>query len=358
MAEKKKVKLRGLGRMKKLDLCPFTVKMAAMLDAGLPLVQTLEALEEQTATPEFKVVIQHLHSRIEQGDNFAEALSVYEPLFGDLYISMIRAGEMGGGLAEVSARLGSYIESSQALIRKIKSALTYPVIVLVLATIISSIMILIVVPQFGEIYEGFDAKLPGPTQALIDFSDFVKGHAILFFSGLGIWIYVMIHIKKTDRGSYLWAKYILKAPVAGSLIEKIALARMSRTFASMLRSGVPIIKTIDVCSSAMGNKYLGQAMAGTGKDIEGGAQIAESLQRAKIFPPMLLHMVRAGEKTGNIDGMMEKVAYFYEDEVENTLEGLASMIEPLLMAFLGVVIGGIVICMFLPIFKMHEIINV
>jgi len=354
---KKSKRIRGIGRMKKKDLCPFTVKLAAMLDAGLPLVQSMEALSEQCVTPEFSEVVVYLRERIESGDSFAEALQYYKPLFGDLYISMIQAGEIGGGLAEVTTRLGVYMEASQALVRKVKSALTYPVIVLLIASVLSALMILFVVPQFASIYDGFDAKLPAPTQFLINVSDYVKSKVLMVIVVSAVWIYIMITLKKTEQGGMIWDRFILKAPVAGNLIEKIALARMARTFASMLRSGVPILRTLEVCAQAMGNKHLGLAMTHAGKGIEGGSGIAESLAKENIFPPMLLHMVRAGEKTGNVDGMLEKVASFYEDEVANLLESLASMIEPLLMAFLGIVIGGIVICMFLPIFKMGEIVN-
>lgn len=353
----KERRVRGMRKIRLRELCPFTQKLAAMLDAGLPLIQCLEALSEQTENREFEKVIIHLRERIEAGDSFAEALATFEELFGELYVSMIRAGEMGGGLAEVSARLASYLESSAALRRRVISALTYPVVVLILAGILTVAMLVFIVPVFDDIYSGFDAKLPGPTQMLVRISNLIRNQApfvIVILGGAG---YAFHRFKKTDRGAYLFDKYLLKTPVAGPLTEKIALARMSRTFASLIRSGVPILKTMEIVAKATGNCFIRTALSECGTDIEGGSTIAVSLKRTNRFPPMVIHMVSAGEKTGNIDGMLEKVADFYEDEVTNSLESLASMIEPLLMAFLGVVIGGIVICMFLPIFKMHEIVD-
>ena len=356
-ARPRRVRIRGLRKIKNTELGPFTQKLAAMLDAGLPLIQCMEALSEQTDNPEFRKIIISLKERIEGGDSFAEALRRYDMLFGDLYVNMIQAGEIGGGLSEVTERLASYLEASASLRRRVKAAMTYPVIVMVLAMILTIAMLVFIVPTFAEIYKDFDATLPGPTQMLVKISEILRGYAPWVLLAGGAAGYGLHRFKKTEQGGLIFDRYVLRSPVAGPLIEKIALARMSRTFASLVRSGVPILKTLEIVSQATGNKYIGKALSRCEGDIEGGANIASSLKSTNQFPPMVIHMIAAGEKTGDIDGMLEKVADFYEDEVTNSLESLSSMIEPLLMAFLGVVIGGIVICMFLPIFKMHEIVQ-
>lgn len=350
-------RVKGARKIRKNEVAPFTQKLAAMLDAGLPLVQCLNALSEQTEDPNFRLVLEDITSRVEGGAAFAEALKSYPNIFGNLYINMIRAGELSGSLSEVAARLASYLEASSAMVRKVKSALTYPAVVVTLAILLSIAMLVFIVPVFDDIFEGFDAELPIPTQILINISNTMRDNAlyvILIIIGI---VLLLRYLKKTPQGAMAFDSFLLKAPIAGNLIEKIALARMSRTFASLLRSGVPILQTIEIVSQATGNRIIGSALAGCGSDIEGGSNIGYSLKKTGRFPPMVIHMVSAGEKTGNIDGMLEKVADFYEDEVSNTLDSLASMIEPLLMAFIGVVIGAIVVCMFLPIFKMHEIVQ-
>jgi type IV pilus assembly protein PilC len=352
----RRVAMRGVGRMRKLDLCPFTQRLAAMLDAGLPLVQCMEALAEQTATPEFQKVVKDLGARIEAGDSFAEALDRYNELFGDLYISMIRAGEMGGGLVEVTQRLAKYMEDSTAMARKVKSAMTYPVVVLCIAVVLTMAMLFFIVPVFANIYADFGAKLPTPTLVLVRISDILRKQAPIVLVLAGVGVYFFRRFVRTEHGAYVFDRYVLKSPVAGPLIMKVAMGRMARTFASMIRSGVPILKTLEIVSQATGNRFIGAALARASARIEGGATLALAMKESGQFPPMVIHMLSAGEKTGNVDGMLEKVADFYEDEVKNALESLSSMIEPFLMAFLGVVVGGIVICMFLPIFKMHEIV--
>lgn len=350
-------KMRGLGRMRKMELCPFTQKLAAMLDAGLPLVQCMEALSEQTSNPDFQKVVKAIGERIEGGDSFAEALERFHELFGDLFISMIRAGEMGGSLAEVTQRLAVYMESSQKMIRKVKSAMTYPVIVMCLAGILTAAMLLFIVPIFANIFADFGAKLPAPTQFLVEVSKILRSYAPFVLAGGGVLVWLFRRFKSTERGAFLCDQYMLRLPVAGPLLEKVAMGRLARTFASMIRSGVNILKSLEIVSAACGNKYIGKAIMDASRKIEGGSGIASAFKESGQFPPMIIHMISAGEKTGNVDGMLEKVADFYEDEVANLLESLSSMIEPLLMAFLGVVIGGIVICMFLPIFKMNEIVQ-
>ncbi len=349
--------IKGVGRIRKLDLCPFTRRLAAMLDAGLPLVQCMEALSEQTETPEFKRIVREVGTRIEGGDSFSEALARYSELFGELYVSMIRAGEIGGGLAEVTNRLASYLETSMAMKRKVKSAMTYPVLVLCFAFLLTTGMIVGIVPVFKTIFNDFGGTLPLPTQILCFISDVLRQYAIFVVLAAGIAFWLLRRYLKTPQGALAFDQYILRAPIAGAIIEKVAIARMARTFSSMLRSGVPILRCMEIVAQATGNRYIGGAFIAAGTKIEGGYPLAKAISESGKFPPMLIHMIAAGEKTGNVDGMLEKVADFYEDEVTNALASLSSMIEPLLMIFLGVVVGGIVISMFLPIFKMPGIVN-
>jgi type IV pilus assembly protein PilC len=352
--------VRGARRIRLVELPAFTLRLSAMLDAGLPLIQCMEALSEQTTNLEFRRIVREIGARIEAGDSFAEALSGYRVLFGDLYVSMIRTGEVGGALAEVMSQLGAYLEASQALRRKVKSALTYPVMVMGLSLVLTAFMILYIVPRFKQIYADFGAldKLPKPTVVLLSISDFVGRNVLLVLAVIVVLVLVLHQLKKTERGALLYARYILKLPVAGPLIEKIALSRMCRTFATLLRSGVPLLRTLEIVGEASGNKYVASWLLNAGREIEAGGALAESFKKWGHFPPMLLHMLSAGEKTGNVDGMLMKVADFYDDEVTNALDALSSMIEPLLMAFLGVVVGGIVICMYMPIFKLSTIVNV
>ncbi len=353
----RKRRVRGIRKIRLVELPAFTLRLAAMLDAGLPLIQCMEALSEQTSNLEFRRIVKSLGARIEAGDSFAEALQGYRMLFGELYVSMVRAGEVGGALAEVMKQLGSYLEASQALRRRVKSAMTYPVMVMGLSLILTAFMILFIVPKFADIYADFGAQLPGPTQTLVDISAFVRRQAPLVAVAIVVLVYGLRQMKRTDRGHLLWDRVVLKAPVAGPLIEKIAISRMSRTFSTLIRSGVPILRTLEIVGEASGNWYIKSWLVNASRDIEGGAALAESFKKHGNFPPMLIHMVSAGEKTGNVDGMLEKVSDFYDDEVTNSLESLSSMIEPLLMAFLGIIIGGIVICMFMPIFKLSTIVN-
>lgn len=349
--------LRGIGKMTKLDLCPFTRRLAAMLDAGLPLVQCMEALSEQTATPEFRQVVKDVGARIEGGDSFSEALNRYKELFGDLYVSMIRAGEVGGGLAEVTDRLAVYLENSMAMKRKVKSAMTYPTVVMSFAFLLTTGMILFIVPVFKGIFADFGGTLPLPTLILVKVSDLMRQFALYMVAAVVAMVWLLRRYLKTPHGAMAFDKHVLRAPVAGKIIEKVAMARMARTFASMLRSGVPILRCMEIVSQATGNRYIGASLVAAGTKIEGGAPLAKAMQESGKFPPMVIHMLSAGEKTGNVDGMLEKVADFYEDEVTNALASLSSMIEPLLMVFLGVIVGGIVVAMFMPIFKLGSLVQ-
>ncbi len=345
------------GKVKAQDLVVFTRQLATMMDAGLPLVQTLNALEEQTDSKAFKPILIQITARVEQGDAFSQALAVHPKVFSKLYVSMVEAGETGGLLAEILDRTASYLESTSRLKKKIKSAMAYPVIVCVIALSIALFLIVKVIPIFADIYKDFGAALPGPTQVLINISDIIRSYFLLTLGTVAGVVIAIMKLKRTKRGTEMWDRTKLRLPVFGKLVHKIAMSRFARTFAALLRSGVPILETLRIVGQSAGNVLVEQAVQAAAVSIEQGQNLAMALGEHKIFPPMLVRMVSAGEQTGKVDTMLEKISDFYDEEIEATLTGLTSLIEPLLIVFLGVVVGSIVICMFLPIFKLNQIVQ-
>jgi len=348
---------RRQGRVKAQDLVVFTRQLATMIDAGLPLVQSLTALEEQTESPTFKPVLRETTEKVEQGHAFSEALEVHPKVFSKLYVSMVEAGETGGLLSEILDRLACYLESSSRLKKKVKSAMTYPVIVCCVAMGIALFLIVKVIPIFGNIYKDFGAQLPMPTQILIDISDIIRTYFLLTLVVLAVAVFGLVKFKRSRRGTALWDRTKLRLPVFGKLVHKICISRFSRTFAALLRSGVPILETLRIVGQSSGNTVVEAAVTKAASSIEHGDNLAAALGQNPIFPPMLVRMISAGEQTGKVDVMLEKISDFYDEEIEATLAGLTSLIEPLLIVFLGVVVGSIVICMFLPIFKLNQIVQ-
>src|SRR5215471_18224241 len=352
----KKGRTQG-GRVALADLVIFTRQLATMIDAGLAMVQCLQALAEQTTNKVMRDVIKDICTRVEGGDSFSEALGKHPKVFSRLYICMVAAGEKGGLLAEILARLAVYLENAARLRKKVKSAMMYPTVVTVVAILITIFLLVKVVPVFAEIFEGFGAKLPAPTQALIDLSKFVTHWIILILLAMGGAIYGWLYFIKTKAGREFWDSQRIKLPIFGVIAHKICLARFTRTLASLIRSGVPILEVLNIVSQTVGNVVMEKAIKTAAVDIERGESISAALSKHSIFPSMILRMITAGEQTGKIDNMLERVSDFLDEEIETTLAGLTALIEPILIVFLGVVIGGMVICMFLPIFKMPEIVN-
>jgi type IV pilus assembly protein PilC len=301
--------------------------------------------------------LREVTARVEQGNSFSEALSEHPKVFTKLYVSMVEAGETGGLLAEILDRLASYLESTARLKKKVKSAMSYPVIVCFIALSIALFLIVKVIPIFAGIYKDFGAALPTPTQILIDISDIIRAYFVLAIGAVGGVIFGFVKFKQTKRGMAMWDRTKLRMPVFGKLIHKIAISRFARTFAALLRSGVPILETLRIVGQSAGNTVVERAVEQTAASIERGDNLAVALGQHPIFPPMLVRMVSAGEQTGKVDVMLEKISDFYDEEIEATLSGLTSLIEPLLIVFLGVVVGSIVICMFLPIFKLNQIVQ-
>lgn len=345
------------GKVRLADQVIFTRQLATMIDAGLAMVQSLQALAEQTTHKVMRDVIKDVCTRVEGGDSFSEALQKHPKVFSRLYVCMVAAGEKGGLLAEILARLAVYLENAARLRKKVKSAMMYPTVVTVVAILITIFLLVKVVPVFGEIFKSFGAELPKPTQFLIDLSNVVKHYIVFILLAGGGAVYGWFHFIKTPAGRQFWDTYRIKLPIFGSIAHKICLARFTRTLASLIRSGVPILEVLQIVSQTVGNVVMEKAIRTAAVDIERGESISVALGKHPIFPSMIIRMVTAGEQTGKIDNMLERIADFLDEEIETTLSGLTALIEPILIVFLGVVVGGMVICMFLPIFKMPEIVN-
>ena len=347
----------GAKKIQNEALPGFSRQLSAMLSAGMPIVSSLDALEEQTDNPNFKIVVRHVRTHIENGSAFSEALRYFPSVFDDLYCNMVKGGESGGQVSETIARLAGFLEASAKLRRKVKSAMMYPVIVLCIAVAIAIAMIVFIVPVFGEMFADFGATLPGPTQFLLNVSDNMRKYGIFILIAIVVGVVVFKKWKATPSGAYAFDAFLLKLPVVGELTRKVASARFARTLGELIRSGVPILQCLEIVSGATGNKVAAQVVINCRKTVEVGEPLSSSMANQSVFPIMLVRMLQAGEKTGQIDEMMDNIATFYDDEVETMLDGLTSLLEPILIVFLGVVIGGIVLCMFLPIFKMGEIVS-
>jgi type IV pilus assembly protein PilC len=337
------------------ELAIFTQQLASLLTAGLPLVQCLEALQDQTEDPCFRIVIRDVRADISQGNSFSSAVRKFPNSFNTLFVSMVEAGEASGGLAEILGKVAGYFESTVKLTKKVKSAMTYPIAVIGLAIALVNVLLIFVIPVFADMFKDFGAKLPAPTQFLIDLSNFMKSYwwAIGLFAYGVFW--VVAKFVKTPNGRRAKDNFLVKAPIFGNLIHKIALSRFCRTYATLIRSGVPILRTLEIVSAASGKVQIEDACEEIAKHVSQGGQVSEVLAANAFFPPMMKHMVKAGESTGNVDGMMTKIADFYDVECEATVAALTSLIEPMLIVFLGIVVGGIVMAMFLPIFQLGAV---
>jgi type IV pilus assembly protein PilC len=321
------------------------------------MVQSLQALAEQTTNKVMKDVIKDICARVEGGDSFSEALTKHPKVFNRLYVCMVSAGEKGGLLAEILARLATYLENTARLRRKVKSACMYPAVVTIVAIGITIFLLVKVVPVFGDVYKSFGSKLPAPTQMLIDVSNFVKAYLLYLMAIAGGGIYGWFAYIKTKKGREFWDRTRIRLPIFGTIAHKICLARFTRTLSSLIRSGVPILEVLAIVANTVGNVVMEKAVRVAAGDIEKGEGIAAALAKHPVFPAMIIRMITAGEQTGKLEGMLERISDFLDEEIETTLNGLTSLIEPLLIVFLGITVGGIAICMFLPIFKLSELVS-
>ena len=348
----KKAKSYKLGMS---ELAIFTSQLASLLQAGLPLVSCLEALQDQTEDQVFRIIIRDVRNDISSGTSFSGAVKRFPKSFNNLFISMVEAGEASGGLAEILGKVAGYFESTVKLTKKVKSAMTYPVAVIGLAVALVNLLLIFVIPVFAAMFKDFGAKLPKPTQMLIDLSDFMKAYWwAVGLTAYGVYYFTNKYIS-TPAGRRHKDLFLVRAPIFGNLVHKIALSRFCRTYATLMRSGVPILRTLEIVASASDMVQVEDACAEVSRHVSQGGQVSEIMATNPFFPPMMKHMVKAGESTGNVDGMMNKIADFYDVECEATVSALTSLIEPILIVFLGVVVGGIVMAMFLPIFQLGAV---
>ena len=357
MKEIKARQLSGSGAKVKLeDLVVFSRQLATMIDAGIPLVQALGILAEQVENKTLKNVVLTVRQDIEAGMSFCDALSKHPAVFSELFINMSRAGEASGMLDDVLDRLASYLEKTASLQRKINSSLVYPTVVIIMAILITAVLLLKVVPTFKGIFDMLGGKLPVPTQILIMVSDLFR---LYFFYALAVLVAVVVAFRKyvsTPKGKYQFDKFQLNVPVLGELFRKVAVAKFSRTFSTLVKSGVAVLNALEIVGKTAGNKVVEEAVSNCRTAVRDGESISQPLIRSKVFPPIVCRMIGVGEQTGQLEKMLSKIADFYDDQVDAAVSGLTSLIEPLVIAFLGIIIGGIVIALFLPIFKITELI--
>lgn len=334
------------------DLVIFTRQFATMIDSGLPLVQCLEIQSKQAPNPTFRKQLVVIKENVESGTTFADALGKFPDTFDDLFRNMIAAGEVGGILDTILNRLAQYLEKADKLKRQIKGAMMYPVIVLLVSMAVVALLLLKVVPTFEEMFAEFGQALPAPTQFVIDLSKWLQANFLYIVVGVVVGGFSLRQFYRTKRGEVVIDAIMLKLPVFGDLLVKSAVARFCRTLGTMIASGVPILEALDICGRTAGNKVIENAVNGVRNAISEGRTIAEPLSEAGVFPEMVCQMIAVGEATGALDVMLGKVADFYEDEVDQAVENLTSMMEPIIIVFLGTIIGGLVIAMYMPIFSM------
>ena len=339
-------------KVTKKDVVIFTRQFSTMIDAGLPLVQGLTILAEQTENKTFKRILKEVVKDVEGGSSLAEAMEKHPQVFDSLFVNLVAAGEVGGILDTILQRLAAYIEKVEKLKSQIKGAMTYPMIVVAIAIIVIAVIMIFVIPVFQEMFSNFGKALPVPTQIVVSMSNFTKGNILYMIGGLILFVFVFKKYRGTTGGRKATDTLALKLPIFGPLLKKVAVARFSRTLGTMISSGVPIITALEIVAKTSGNVVLEEVIFDVRSSIAEGQPIAEPLSENDIFPSMVVQMIAVGEATGALDTMLEKIADFYDDEVDVAVEAMTSMLEPLLMVFLGGAIGGLVIAMYLPIFGM------
>lgn len=356
---KQEAKKKKKGKVKADDLVVFSRQLTTLIESGIPVVECLGILQEQTEHPYFKEVISDIVREVKEGAALSASLSNHRNVFPDIYLSMVEAAEASGNLPEILSRVSMYLEKSSALKKKVTSALYYPAIIVLMAIAITSFLIFKVIPTFKEIFAALGGVLPLPTRMLIAFSDMVRQPAALltFLIILGVGGALAARYIKTDKGKRSFHKLILRLPVFGELAQKLAIAKFSRTFSTLVRSGVPILKCLEIVAKTSGNTIIEDAVMESRQSIQDGQPISLPLEKTGVFPPMVTRMISVGEKSGRIEEMLAKIAQFYEEQTDAMVAGLSSLIEPIVIAFLGVVVGGIVVSLFLPIIKITQYIG-
>jgi type IV pilus assembly protein PilC len=338
------------------DIVIFTRQLSTMIDAGLPLVQCLQILGKQQANLTFKKVLTTIQSDVETGTTLADSMRKHPKAFDNLYANMIEAGELGGILDTILSRLANFKEKAMALQKKIKGAMTYPAICLGISLVILTVILVFVVPVFEKMFKDFGSTLPAPTQVVIDLSNFFKSNIIFIILAVIVLIWIFKKIYTTEKGRLKIDHMILWAPVVGPLVRKVAVSKFTRTLSTMLQSGVPILDALQVVARTSGNMIIERAVIRVAESIAEGRPIAEPLEESGVFPNMVVQMIHVGESVGALDTMLEKIADFYDEEVNQAVDNLTAMIEPFMMVFLGGMIGGLVVAMYLPIFKIASVV--
>lgn len=339
-------------KIKQKDIIIFCRQFSTMIDAGLPIIQCLDILYAQHENKTFKNMLKEIKQNVESGQTFAEALKKHPKQFDDLFINMISAGEAGGVLDTILRRLSAYMEKAAKLKAQIKGAMTYPAVTMVIAIIVVGIIMVFVIPVFEEMFKGMGGALPVPTQIIVNMSRFIKSNILYIIIGIVLAIFAIRRFYKTEKGRALMDDLFLKLPVFGLLIRKAAVSKFTRTMGTMLASGVSILDALDIVAKTAGNKTIEKAVYETRSAIAEGRTMSDPLTESGIFPSMVCQMIAVGESTGALDTMLTKIADFYDEEVDQAVENITSLIEPFMLVFLGVVIGGLVVSMYLPIFKM------
>ena len=353
----REIKMPGFApKVKTKDMVVFTRQFATMIDAGLPVVQGLDVLGSNHDSPAMKKVLIAIKDHVQNGGTLSEAFGQHPRAFDPLFVNMVAAGEAGGILDIILERMANYLEKMAKLKRQVKTAMIYPGVVVGAAVIVTFILLRFVIPTFAELFQSFGAALPAPTQIVINLSNFVVAYGHIMAITLIAFFYLLRRFLKTERGKEVAHPLLLKLPVCGELIRKVAVARFCRTMGTMLSSGVPILDALSICAKTAGNKVVEREVNGIRLSISEGKSISEPLTNSAIFPPMVVQMIAVGESTGALDAMLNKVADFYDDEVENAVGALKQLIEPIMILVLGVLVGGLVIAMYLPIFKLGSVV--
>jgi len=339
---------------KKTELVIFTRQLATMISSGISLLESIEVLAEQAESPGMKLCCERIAGELRSGTDLSSALQTCPKIFNPLYISMVSAGEASGQMDVILGRLADYVEATEELKREIKSAMTYPVISLVLVLGITAFLMIGVVPGFKDVFEGLGVELPGLTQAVLACSDWLAAQwYLIFFAGIG-GFFGFTAFKKTDQGRLLVDHLILRLPIFGQLSRKVALARFSRTFATLVRSGVPIMGTLDIVADTAGNKVVANTVRDSRESVRNGNMLSEPLGKSKVFPPMVTRMIAIGERSGALENLLEKIAEFYDSQVKATIKSLTSLIEPLLICVMGGIVGLVILSVFMPLLNVME----
>ena len=352
------IRLPGLGeRITHRDVVIFTRQLATMIDAGLPIVQALDLLARQTENKTFSGVIATLKNEVESGSAFAESLARHPAVFDELYINMVSAGEMGGMLDTILVRLAAYMEKAMKLRAQIRSAMIYPISVVCVAVLVTALLLAYVIPVFSEMFAGFGEELPLPTQLAIDLSAVVVAYFWYLVAGSVGTLVSMRAYYRTERGRQTIDGLVLRLPLIGDIVRKAAVARFTRTLSTLVSSGVPILDALAITGKTAGNTVVEQAVLAARQSIGEGKTLADPLIKSQVFPPMVCQMVQVGETTGALDTMLAKIADFYDDEVDTAASNLTTLVEPVVILFLGIIIGGLVVSMYLPIFQLGTVLN-